>query len=152
MTTVDVHSGNLWASGSGHLNLLPTEQLALAIHNPATANGHLVLLLLVAGAEQTMFLETWINPTAGLPTTAKRIDNIILDGRAYPGGVTVKADATTTAFSGGIRTDTSVTIGPSGLAIPFEMHIPPGNTLGFQTLPRPGNNTVSVGFSFTELD
>lgn len=150
-TIVDVHSGDVWLSGSGHVNVLPNERLKLTITNTST-HGHLAVTYLVLGAESTMFLESWIDPTAGLPTTVKRIDNAILDGRSYVGDAVVKADVGPGGFSGGVRTDTGIVVSPSGLATPFEFHVPEGHTFGFQTVPRPGNNTVSVGFSFTELD
>lgn len=150
-TNIDVHSGQVWLSGSGVHSVTPNERLKMTIHNHEDADGHAVIGLLVMGASSEFFLDSWIDPTGNLPTTQMPVNNAIWDGRTYDGAVTVKADVSNDAFSGGSKTATSMVIGSSGLLVPMEIHVPPGHTFGFQTNPQPGNNEAALAFSFVEL-
>lgn len=147
---IDAHSGGVWISGTGIQKVTANERLLVTVANDAGAPGHLVVTDVTFSGGSKHFVELFIDPTGNLPTTVKNVHNAVIDGRVYGGYAVVRADTSNDAFSGGMRSDAVVGVGPDTFDKQFELHIPPGHTLGLQTTLQPGLNDIALSFAFVE--
>jgi hypothetical protein len=127
-------NGMLWMAGTGKVDVPNNNYLKASIALAADASKPVTIIrcgLTTTGAAFTSF---FINPTTNLPSTVKTPNNAVMDGRAYAGKVTCKADAGALAMSGGTATSVSIGNGAAGRSVvdgPFILR--PGFMIGFDT-------------------
>lgn len=146
-----VSSGLVWFAGTGTVSLATSDHSKVLITNLISSSKTLIITQLTFFASQPVFVNGFITPTTGLPTTTKLINNAIFDGRVYDGPTTLKADVSTTALSGGIAVGATLGVG-AGLAtqITGPLILPPGNIFGMDAQAT-GNTTFAASLSWIEL-
>lgn len=127
-------NGMLWMAGTGKVDVPNNNYLKATIAVASEATRPITIVrcgLTTTGAAFTHF---FINPTTNLPTTVKTPNNAVMDGRAYTGLSTCKADSGASAMGGGTATSVSVGNGAAGRSTidgPFILR--PGYMIGFDT-------------------
>lgn len=143
--------GIMFLAGSGDLALAVAGNLSLTLQNPTGSGKSLYVTRLDVFATATGFAELLVNPTAGLPTVQRRVNNVNFGSSTVSVAVVMADTSTTTAMSGGIDSGVSVGAGVNALAT-YElppMVIPPGVTLGL-ALPFTGAASASVNLYWYE--
>jgi hypothetical protein len=128
-----VATGRFYMAGTGKRELAVSGHVRAVIQNPV-GSGRTVNVVRLAGlATGVGWADMFLNPTAGVPTSAPRPVTNALMGSGEASVAVVRADTdAATALSGGTATGATLGI-PSGAPFPLDLPplvLEPGSTLG----------------------
>lgn len=149
----EVAAGRFYVAGSGRLSLSVAGNVRGLVTNPANSGRLMVLVLLTEFGTGRSWTEIYRNPTTGLPTALRPVNNALLGVAtdAAVGELRVDTD-TTVALSGGTNTGIVIGTGPdrrNEIKAPFNLF--PGETLGVN-VPFAGAADATLSLYWVEKD
>lgn len=150
-----VHAGEFWFSGTGEMELVTNKIFRVELKNNFS-DKHLSILNINLSSTATIFVSGQINATDNLPTAPRSVNNAILDGRVYPGSVTLKCDSGTVTNIvepvGGITVSGALAVGPgTPTNVNGPLLLPAGCSYTIYGTAK-GNNSVGVNFAWIEME
>lgn len=147
-----VLSGQLFLAGTGNLTLSVAGNVRMVLQNPAGSGKSLYIVKLDAFATAVGFAELLVNPTAGVPTAARPVNNAMFGALTAAVGLLFADTSAATALSGGVDSGVSVGVGNNNLtSYPLPpLVVPPGVSLGL-ALPFTGSANATVNLFWYEV-
>lgn len=142
-----IKNGYFWMSGTNKVAVASGSVLKVTLTVASAQPKTITIVGTTLVSDASVFTDIHINPTTALPTTVKRVENAIMDGRTYAGVATLKADVALAAspLSGGTVASASMGVGSTTggtEAFPGSIIVLPGFTIGFNTVTTVASNIM----------
>lgn len=140
-------SNRLHITGSSILAVSSNNYAKCLLSNPAGSGKTVIVLQKILFSDATIFVEFYVNPTAGLPTTSRLIN---LTSATYAGVTTFKSDTDATPMSGGTKLDHPLGAGGVEVVSHTPFLVPPGTNIGFSALAS-GQRNIYINVLWLEV-